>query len=206
MKFIALALVIVCPFSAFALDVKHNDNEIELFDSGNSIFKIRIDPNIHGRYEPSSNAEKVEYLDPRAYVYGHCVVINYGNAMYDTDGSESEINLPGNTYVYNLETATLKGEIKSFSVDKFTIINKISSNLKPFKEALLISENEGFIENVYIANADCTIKTKLNIPKWEMSGIIENNGTIYLMLGYSNRILVEIKNEKTVFFHEEKTN
>lgn len=206
MKYLILTVLITFSFSAFSLEVKYTEKEIELLDNGKSILKVTIDPSVHKQYKPSLGAENIKYLDPIVHIYGECAVINYGNAMYDTDGSESEINLPGNTYLYEMKTAKLKGVIEDFSASEFTILNKTSDNFTPIKEALLISINEGFIEKTYLAGADCSVKAKLNVPEWELSDVAEHNGTAYVVLGGGNRVIAEIRGEKVIIFREEKSN
>lgn len=206
MRSLVLILLTSVSLSSFGLNIKHNKDTIELIDAEKTLLKISIDPEIHKKYRPAEKSDKIVYLDPIAYTYGDCAVINYGNAIYDSVGSESEINLVGNTYLYNIQTGALIETIENFSTNEFVVLNKTSDSFKPSKEALLISENEGFVEKAYVVGAGCSIKSGLDIPKWELIEIAEKNGTAYVVLGNSHPIIVQVRNEKIIIFNREKTN
>lgn len=152
-------------------DISILDNSIVVTNEDGN--KFSIDTN---KLKHNNSGSNIKVESPQVKELGDCLVIEYGRAWHDVEGSAREITLPGNVYLYSISKRQEMAKIENLAISEYL---EISRGHARKKSALIISTNENFIEKQYEITSECTFTKSSALPPMELYDAFSINGTVY---------------------------
>jgi len=173
MKYIFSILMFIASSLTYGYKLDISNEGIDVSDNrGESVFKVTHEDH------KLNNSGSVIITPPVAKRVGHCLLVEYGTARYDSSGSKSEITLPGNIYLYDIRKKELVDTMNGVDLSKFFYLGKSGAFDK--RHAVILNIKENFIEGEYKVSGDCRTQSGLGIPSMELNFIHSTVNTLIL--------------------------